>query len=105
MDHSPLPDLFIYGRPGCHLCDDSRALVDAILDQRRRAGLPAAAIVERDITTDPEWERAFFTTIPVLELGGRRLELALSAGKIRRLLADVLDAPTVPTRATTPANA
>ena len=36
MDHTPLPDLFLYGRPGCHLCDDSRALVTAILDERRR---------------------------------------------------------------------
>ena len=36
---SPLPDLFVYGRPGCHLCDDSRALVTAILDERRGAGL------------------------------------------------------------------
>jgi hypothetical protein len=100
MDHSPLPHLFLYGRPGCHLCDDSRALVTAILDERHATGLPVPAVVERDITTDPEWQRAFFTTIPVLALGDSRLELALSAAKIRRLLADVLDAPT----AATPAN-
>jgi hypothetical protein len=93
MEQTPLPDLFMYGRPGCHLCDDSRALVTAIIDERRRAALPVPTIVERDITTDREWERSFLTTIPVLELGGRRLELALSAAKIRRLLADVLDTP------------
>lgn len=91
MHHTPLPDLFLYGRPGCHLCDESRELAIAILEERRRAGLAAPAIVERDITTRPDWERAYFTTIPVLELGDRRLELALQAGKIRRLLADVLD--------------
>jgi hypothetical protein len=103
MDHSPLPDLFLYGRPGCHLCDDSRALVTAILDERHDTGLAVPAVVDRDITTDPEWERSFLTTIPVLELGGRRLELALSAGKIRRLLAEVLDTPSA--TATTSANA
>jgi hypothetical protein len=95
MQDTPLPVLFVYGRPGCHLCDESRTLVDAILDDRRRAGLPAPEVAERDITTNPEWERAFFVTIPVLELDGRRLELAVSAGKIRRLLADILDATPV----------
>jgi hypothetical protein len=92
MHDAPLPDLVLYGRPGCHLCDDSRELVIALLDERRRAGLSVPSIVERDITTHPDWERAFFTTIPVLELGEHRLDLALSAGKIRRLLADALDA-------------
>lgn len=89
---APLPDLIIYGRRGCHLCDESRGLVLAVLDERRRSGLLVPAIVERDIETDPAWERAFLTTIPVLELGDRRLDLALDAGKIRRLLADALDA-------------
>jgi hypothetical protein len=48
--------------------------------------------VERDIETDPRWERTFFASIPVIELGDRRLELATSAAKLRRLLTDVLDA-------------
>ena len=92
MHATPLPDLVLYGRPGCHLCDDSYELVYAILEERRRSGLPVPTVVERDIETDPAWERAFLTTIPVLELGDHRLELALSAGRIRRLLTDVLDA-------------
>jgi hypothetical protein len=92
MHDTPLPDLVLYGRPGCHLCDESRELVTAILDERRGDGLPVPTLVERDIETRPEWERAFLTTIPVLEIGDRQLDLALSAGKIRRLLADALDA-------------
>jgi hypothetical protein len=92
MHDTPLPDLVLYGRPGCHLCDESRDLVTAILDERRGDGLRVPALVERDIETRPEWERAFLTTIPVLEIGDRQLDLALSAGKIRRLLADALDA-------------
>ncbi|OGO50861.1 MAG: hypothetical protein A2Z32_14075, partial [Chloroflexi bacterium RBG_16_69_14] len=82
-----LLDLVLYGRPGCHLCEESRDLVTAILDERRGDGLPVPTLVERDIETRPEWERAFLTTIPVLEIGDRQLDLALSAGKIRRLLA------------------
>jgi hypothetical protein len=87
----PLPDLILYGRPGCGLCDEAREVVTALLDARARAGLKAPALVERDIRSDPAWERAFFTTIPVVELDGRRLELATSVAKISRLLSDVLD--------------
>ena len=47
----------------------------------RRAGLAVPALVERDIETDPDWQRAYFATIPVVELGDRRLELATSAGQ------------------------
>ena len=84
---SPPPsDLLLYTRPGCHLCDQARALVLELLEERRARGLPTPHLVERDITTDPEWEREHFTTIPVLELGGRRLDLALSPAKVRRLL-------------------
>ena len=92
MHDAPLPDLVLYGRPGCGLCDEARGLLIALLDERAHAGLLSPRLVERDIDTDPAWERAFLTTIPVVELGDRRLELATSAAKLRRLLSDVLDA-------------
>lgn len=92
MTLAPLPDLILYGRPGCGLCDEARSLVTDLLQARRHAGLVTPALVERDIETDPAWERAYFAAIPVVELGDRRLELATSAAKLRRLLIDVLDA-------------
>ncbi len=92
MRDVPLPDLVLYGRPGCGLCDETRSILRALQEQRARAGLSVPALVERDIETDPAWERAFFSAIPVVELGDRRLELATSAAKLRRLLTDVLDA-------------
>ena len=92
MLDAPLPDLILYGRPGCHLCEDTRELVTDLLDARRRAGLTAPALVERNIETNPAWQHAFFETIPVLELGDQRVELATSAARIRRLISDVLDA-------------
>jgi hypothetical protein len=91
----PLPELALYTRPGCHLCDDARALVQSLLEDRAARGLPVAALAERDISTNPEWERAFLERIPVLELRGRRLDLAVSAAKIRAFLADALDASLV----------
>lgn len=92
MRLTPLPDLILYGRPDCGLCDETRGFVTELLEARRHAGLDVPALVERDIETDPAWERAFLATIPVLELGDRRLELATSPAKVRRLLTDVLDA-------------
>ena len=88
---APLPDLVLYGRPGCHLCDDARTVLESLLAERVASGRPAPRLMERDITTDPELHRAFLTTIPVVELGGRRLELATSAAKLRRLIDDALD--------------
>ena len=99
-------DLFLYTRPGCHVCDEARALLEALLAERRSAGLTAPAIDERDIETDPDWQRDFFATIPVVEIGGRRLELVTSLARLRRLLTEVLDAterPTAHASATTPA--
>jgi hypothetical protein len=92
MSLAPLPDLILYGRPGCGLCDETRGLLRELLAERRQARLAAPALVERDIETDPDWQRAYFAVLPVVELGDRRLELATSVARIRRLLTDVLDA-------------
>jgi glutaredoxin-like protein DUF836 len=89
---APLPDLVLYGRPGCHLCDDAREILRSLLLERSVVGRPIPRLLERDITTDPDLHRAFLTTIPVVEIAGRRIELATSAAKIRRLLDEVLDA-------------
>ena len=86
LDSGPM-EIVLYGRPGCHLCDQARDLLVALLAQRRASGRPVPMLVERDIESDPSLARAFFTTIPVVELGGRRIELATSQAKLRRLLA------------------
>ena len=88
---TPLPELVLYTRPGCHLCEEARALVQGLLEDRAARGSRTAALRERDITGDPALERQFFATIPVVELGGRRLELATSAAKLRRFIDDALD--------------
>lgn len=92
MHDAPLPDLVLYGRPGCHLCDETRTVLAALLDERASAHLPTPTLVERDIETNPAWQQAYFATIPVVELGDRRIELATSVAKLRRLMTDVLDA-------------
>ena len=93
-----MDELYLYARAGCHLCDDVRRVLVLLLEERRAAGLPSPTLVERDIDTDETWQRAFVTTIPVVELRGQRIELATSPLRIRRLLADVLDAPAAAAR-------
>jgi hypothetical protein len=66
-------------------------MVEALLVQRATTGQPSPRLVERNIETDHEWQRAYFETIPVLELGDHRIELVTSLAKIRRLFADALD--------------
>jgi hypothetical protein len=88
---TPLPELVLYTRPGCHLCEEARALAQSILEDRAARGRRTASLRERDIGTNSDWERDFHDRIPVLELGGRRLELVVSAAKLRRFLDEALD--------------
>lgn len=90
-DPSAIPALILYSKTGCHLCDETREFLEALLARRAALGLVAPAIIERDIESDPAWERAFFTEIPVIEVGNRRLTLATSQVKIERLIAGVFD--------------
>ena len=95
MSVTSVPELFLYTRPECHLCDEARAIVQSLLEDRAARGARVAALRERDIAADPAWERQFFDRIPVLELGGQRLDLAVSPARVRRFLADALDATLV----------
>jgi hypothetical protein len=91
MTASPLPDLILYTRAGCGLCDETRMMLQGLLEDRAARGARLAYFRERDIATDPEIERDLFDRIPVVELRGRRLELATSASRLRRFLDDGLD--------------
>jgi hypothetical protein len=97
---TPLPDLVLYRRDGCQLCDEARAVLEGLLAERAMAGLLVPRLIERDIATNADLERAFFATIPVVELGDHRIELATSTARLRRLLTDGLPAePAAPSRA------
>jgi hypothetical protein len=92
MTVTPLPEIRLYSRPGCHLCDEAREALQGLLEDRAALGQSIATVREIDITTDPDLERRYFHVIPVVELGGQALELATSHSKLRRFLAKSLDA-------------
>lgn len=71
----------LYGKPGCHLCEDARCLLERL---SRRYPLE---VHEIDITTDPELFRRYDIRIPVLELeSGGRLEAPIRERDLKRLL-------------------
>jgi hypothetical protein len=90
VEHSATPTLNLYSKAGCHLCEEARAFLQDLLDHRAARGLAAPAITERDIESDPAWERAFFTDIPVIEIGERRMVLATSPSGIERFIDEAL---------------
>jgi hypothetical protein len=91
MTDTPLPELVLYTRHDCALCDEARDVLHALLDERRRVSRPVPTFVELDIDCDPALQNQLSASIPVVELGDRRLELVTSAARLRRLLTDVLD--------------
>jgi hypothetical protein len=58
--------LTLYSRPGCHLCDDMRAVI------ARVARTMSVALEDVDISTDAELEARYGPEIPVLLVDGMK---------------------------------
>jgi hypothetical protein len=54
----------LYGRPGCHLCDEARAVLERIQATR------PFTLVERDIEQDDSLFRRHLERIPVVAVEG-----------------------------------
>ncbi len=79
-----MPAITLYGKPGCHLCDDARATIERLIAGR------AVALEEVDITLDPALHARFGERIPVLEIDGEEVcELFVDEGVVERRLARV----------------
>jgi glutaredoxin len=57
----------LYGKPGCHLCEDARAALERIRAERR------FELEEVDVSLDPVLHRRYGERIPVLALDGEEL--------------------------------
>jgi glutaredoxin len=74
----------LYTRPGCHLCDDARAMLE-----RARATL-AFDLLERDIEDDEALLRRYLERIPVIEIDGEEaFELLIDETELHRHLGRV----------------
>jgi glutaredoxin len=72
----------LYSKPGCHLCEDARLLLDELAPDL------AVTIQEVDIETDPELFERYRHRIPVLVVDGRQIaEGRISERDVRAALA------------------
>jgi glutaredoxin len=60
------PRVTLYTRPGCHLCDDARLLVEQV------CGELGTSYAEVSIADDPDLERRFGHEVPVTFVDGRQ---------------------------------
>lgn len=71
----------IYSRPGCHLCDEMKLVV-----QQVGASIPIT-LEEIDISTDAQLEQRYGLEIPVLFVAGKKVaKYRVSESDLRRML-------------------
>jgi hypothetical protein len=54
----------LFGKPGCHLCDDAREVVAAVRERRE------FVLREVDVSLDPALHREYGERIPVIAVDG-----------------------------------
>jgi glutaredoxin len=59
-----VPRVVLYGKPGCHLCEDARAAVLGVAATR------GFELEEVDVSIDPELHRRYGQRIPVVTVDG-----------------------------------
>jgi hypothetical protein len=76
------PRITLLGRPGCHLCDDARAVIERV------AGELGVGWDERDITASPDDMRRYWDMIPVTLVDGVQIDFwRVSEARLRAALA------------------
>ena len=75
--------LTIYTRPGCHLCQEMKVIVERVV----RDTQAQARIEEIDIANDADLEARYATEIPVLLVNGKKAaKYRISEKELTRLL-------------------
>ena len=82
--------LTLYSRPGCHLCEEMKAVVQRVA----RAVDASIAVEEIDISTNPDLEARYGLEIPVLVVDGRKVaKYRVTEGELTRILRDQAGGP------------
>ena len=82
--------LTLYSRPGCHLCDEMKAVV-----RRAIASIQEPVTIEEiDISTDPGLEERYGLEIPVLLVNGKKTaKYRITDAEMVRILEARADGP------------
>jgi hypothetical protein len=76
----------LMGKPGCHLCDDARVVVNSVLQD-----FPQAELVEHNILDDAELFETLKDDIPVVLINGERhAQWRVDEGSFRSALIEEL---------------
>jgi hypothetical protein len=79
-----MPLVTLYGKPGCHLCEEARAAVERVRGER------PFELEEVDVSLDPVLHRRYGERIPVLALEGEELfDYVVDEAVLRERLARV----------------
>jgi hypothetical protein len=82
--------LTIYSRPGCHLCEDMKAVVERVA----RSIAEPVTLDEVDIPADADLEARYGLEIPVLTIDGRKVaKYRVEEFALRRMLKDRAGSP------------
>ena len=76
-----MTEVVLYGKAGCHLCEEARAEIESV---RARRGF---ALREVDVALDPVLYAKYGERIPVVMVGGREaFEYHVDPEELERLL-------------------
>jgi glutaredoxin len=83
--HPPsVPTVTLYGRPGCHLCDDARSVLELLSSEL------GFVLDEVDIEADDDLLRRYLERIPVVCVDGEELfDFFVDEAILRRRIARV----------------
>ena len=80
-DRTAEPRVTLIGKPGCHLCDDARAVVAAVTAEL------GESFVEHSVLDDPELMARYAEEIPVTLVDGRQHDFwRVDADRLRAAL-------------------
>jgi glutaredoxin len=75
------PRVVLYSKPGCHLCEDARAVIEQV------CAATGTGFAEVDITSDPELMRVYGEQIPVTFVDGAQHDFwRVDAARLRAAL-------------------
>lgn len=63
--------LTLLGKPGCHLCDDARGVIEGVRVRLRERGI-GTELEELNILEDEQLARLYAEEIPVVRINGKQ---------------------------------
>ena len=86
----PPPRVVLYSKPGCHLCDDARVVIEAVCAEL------GESYDEIDITGSAELMESYRDEIPVTSVDGKQHDFwRVDAVRLREALSSASPAPRI----------